>query len=75
MESLTGDVSLAVAASGGDLVDLERLDLAAFSLPPFTDVYIGDGFIPPQPDNTREKISSVCIFILFIYQGYNAPSA
>lgn len=72
MESLIGDVSLAAAASGVDLVDLARLDLAAFSLPPFTDVYIGDGFIPPQPDNTREKISTVCILILCIYQGHNA---
>ena len=72
MESLIGDVSLAAVVSGVDLVDLERPDLIDFSLPPLADVYIGDGFIPPQPDNTREKISTVCIFILCIYQGHNA---
>ena len=72
MESFIGDVSLAAVVSG---VDLVRLDLAAFSLLPFSEVYIGDGLIPPQPDKTKKNISTVCISILFIYQAYNASRA
>ena len=69
MESFIGDESLATVVSGVDLADL-----AAFALPPFPDVYIGDGFITPQPEKAKRKISNVCIFILFIYQGDNLPA-